>query len=433
MSSLDNTETTVPKVCIRAGALFDGVNMFTENVPSVLTENGRITAILPYGAPPPDDYDCVDAANCTLLPGLIDAHVHLSVGPNDASVPGVSLAPGLSEQIAYRAFWSYQYAFATVEAGFTTVRDAGGLDHTIVALRDAIRRKAIKGPRIVACGQYIGATGGHADYFPSWLSRSDTPSNAFDGVDGVRLGVRQQVKARADWIKFFATGGISDAEYDKQEFSQEEMNALVLTARQYSKPVAAHCMHEQGTLCAVKAGVASVEHGSRLNAEIVKRMTDENVWLVPTLSVAHAAVYNASGRMSDSYITLARTAFERHTQSFALALEAGVPIALGTDCGFNMLAHGQNGGEFALLCRYGMTPLQALRCGTSEAARMLGMSEIGSIRKGCFADLVLIAGNPLTVVDLLSDARNIWMVMIAGEIVKADRRICVTRASEGAL
>ena len=238
-------------------------------------------------------------------------------------------------------------------------------------------------------------------------------------MDEILKTVRRHIKMGADWIKFFATGGISDP-HDKQEFNDEEIAVIVNEAHAKQKKVFAHCMWEQGTLAAVKGGIDSVEHGSRLTEEIVDEMAKRGTWLVPTLCVLDASAnLGAAYGVPEWYSKKAAWFYESNLEGLKLAREKGVKIAFGSDSGFNAQKHGMNAREFEQYVKAGFTPMEAIVCATRNNAEMLGLlDQIGTVEEGKEADLILVDGDPLADVRILQEVDRITLVMHSGEIYK---------------
>jgi imidazolonepropionase-like amidohydrolase len=365
----------------------------------------------------PENGKVIDVTGKTVMPGMMDLHVHLSHGEHDVMVPRGGLPPNLDQPLPMFGIKGFAYARRSLEMGFTTLRDAGDVGYLSVALREAISNQIVEGPRIVSSGQPLTCTGGHVDYMPLWLRRSDVMISVSDGVDGVLKAVRQQIKMKTDWVKFFATGGIMDPE-DEQELSDEELKALIDEAHSKGKRVCAHCMHAKGTLAAIKAGVDTVEHGSDLTEEIADLMLKKGTFLIPTLYAPYANVNRgAEFNLPEFYVSKCRPIFEKHVKSFRLALEKGVKMALGTDCGYTPCRHGTNAFELELLVQYGMSPMEAIKAATKNGALALSMEDqLGTIEKGKLADLIVIDGNPLEDIRILQDKRKICFVMKEGVI-----------------
>lgn len=294
----------------------------------------------------------------------------------------------------------------TLMAGFTTVRNAGSGEFADVALRDAVRQGWIVGPRILATGHSLGSTGSHCDDngLRPGLLEGDFRVGVANGADEIRAAVRHQSKYGADVIKTCATGGVlseGDA-VGVEQYTEEELRALVDAARMAERRVMAHAHGAEGIRAAARAGVASIEHGSFLDEEGARLMAQRGTYLVPTLSAGEAVEQAAEqGVLTGHRAEKARAAARAMRNSVRIALAAGVPIALGTDAGVG--PHGANGREFFLMTSWGgMTPMQAIQAGTLNAARLLGLErEIGSLAAGKAADVVAVPGDPMRDVRLL--------------------------------
>ena len=365
----------------------------------VLVVDGRIAAVGPAGtlAPPPPAAGAgtaprevvrLDLAGLALLPGLIDLHTHLLLHPYDETTWNDQV---LKEPLELRTIRAVTAARATLEAGFTTVRELGteGAGYADVALRDAIAARLVPGPRIFASTRAIVASGsyGPAGFDPRW----EMPKGAqvADGADGVRRAVREQIAAGADWIKVYADYPRRPGAPSTPTFSQEELAAAVDEARSAGLPVAAHAHTAQGIRRAVLAGVATIEHGTGATAEVLELMRQRGVVLCPTLAAAEAVTRYAGWRPGEPEPQRLREARE----GFARALAAGVIIANGSDAG--VFAHGDNAREIELLVAWGMKPREALRAATATAASVLGRgNDLGRIAAGYVADLAAFRGDP---------------------------------------
>ncbi|HEX6899616.1 MAG TPA: amidohydrolase family protein [Thermoanaerobaculia bacterium] len=376
----------------------------------MLIEDGRIARIAPAGTLQASQK--LDLSGLTLIPGLIELHSHLLLHPyNETSWDDQVL----KEPLELRTIRGVVAARATLEAGFTTVRDLGteGAGFADVALRDAIRSGMIPGPRVIATTRALVATGayGPAGFDPRW----DIPKGAqvVDGPDAMRKAAREQIAAGADWIKVYADyrrrpGGPSTA-----TFSQEELNAAVEEARTAGLLVASHANTEEGIRRSVLAGVATIEHGSGATDELLALMKQKGVALCPTLAASEAISRYAGWKPGDPEPPRVRDSREM----FARALKSGVTIANGSDVG--VFAHGDNARELELMVAYGMTPPAALRAATLTAAAVLRMDkELGRIAPGYLADLVAVRGDPLRDI---SAVRNPVVVLKDGRVA-LDRR-----------
>ena len=419
---LQQPQTTT---AIRAGTLIDGTGAAPVRNAVILVQEGRITAVganvqIPNGA------TVIDLSAATVLPGFIDAHVHLAghtIGDGDWQ------HAGLTEMPSQLALLGAAHAQQTLEAGFTTVRVVGTGNFSDIALRNAINAGWIPGPRILGAGVSFGILGGHCDGtngLQPWAlgggREAGVESGVADGVEAVRNAVRYAVKYGADVIKICATGGVLSLtdSVGVQQYTEEEMRAIVETATQLDRRVAAHAHGTAGIKAAVRAGVTSIEHGSILDAEAVALMKQKGTWLVPTLLAGFTVESLATaGRLPAPIAAKALAIAPRMRNSFKLAVDGGVKIALGTDAG--VMRHGTNAREFALMVRYGMTPMQAIVAATSGGATLLGLErEIGTIAVGKRADVVAVQGNPLDGIQVL---QSISFVMKDGRVFKRDGQV----------
>ena len=410
---------------IRAGTLIDGTGAAPVRNAVILVQEGRITAVganvqIPNGA------TVIDLSAATVLPGFIDAHVHLAghtIGDGDWQ------HAGLTEMPSQLALLGAAHAQQTLEAGFTTVRVVGTGNFSDIALRNAINAGWIPGPRILGAGVSFGILGGHCDGtngLQPWAlgggREAGVESGVADGVEAVRNAVRYAVKYGADVIKICATGGVLSLtdSVGVQQYTEQEMRAIVETATQLDRRVAAHAHGTAGLKAAVRAGVTSIEHGSILDAEAVALMKQKGTWLVPTLLAGFTVESLATaGRLPAPIAAKALAIAPRMRNSFKLAVDGGVKIALGTDAG--VMRHGTNAREFALMVRYGMTPMQAIVAATSGGATLLGLErEIGTIAVGKRADVVAVQGNPLDSIQVL---QSISFVMKDGRVFKRDGQV----------
>ncbi|WP_448585796.1 amidohydrolase family protein [Thermaurantiacus sp.] len=382
----------------------------------VVVADGRIRAILPHDAPPPPGATLVDLGRATLIPGLIDAHVHL------ASDPGTDYRQRAVDTDEYGVAVGLKNAGLTVRAGFTTVRDLGSARLTAFAVRDAVRNGLAVGPRVLASGPALTIVGGHGDVsnFRPEVAAALDQANSCTGPEQCALRVREAAKRGADVIKFTATGGVLSQQGRGlgAHFTTAEMAAIVATARSLGLSVAAHAHGDDGIRGAAAAGVASIEHGTFMTPETMKLMKANRTWFVPTLM----ATQGLADRVGKSVYTpvverKAREAIAVWGQALKAAHAAGVPIAFGTDAG--VFEHGRNGEEFALMVeKGGMSPRAALVSATVAAAELLGLAdEIGTIAPGKAADLVAVEGDPLADPRALTRIRY---VMAAGKPVRLD-------------
>ncbi len=382
---------------LRGVTLIDGTGAGPRTGVDVFVEQGRIANIGEHLVPT-GNTEVLDLEGYTLLPGFIDAHVHMTFTPPPNYATGV--VREMKEHDSDRALGGVANAWATLRAGFTTVRNVGGT-FADRSLRDAIAGGIVPGPRMLVANHAITITGGHCDdthgYRPDLLpDLQDYRAGVADSPDEVRKAVRYQVKHGADVIKVCATAGVmsSGDTLGVAQLTSPELAAAVDEANRAGVRVAAHAHGTQGIREAVEAGVHSIEHGSILDDATVALMKARGTVLVPTLSAGEHVLRAAqAGTLSESSAAKARAIAPKMRESFAMAYAAEVPIALGSDAG--VFAHGKNGHEFTLMVGAGMKPMDAIVAGTSGAARLLGLSDVGAVLEGNHADLVLIQGDPL--------------------------------------
>jgi imidazolonepropionase-like amidohydrolase len=385
-------------VVLRAARLIDGTGAApVQNGVVVVTDDRIVAAGREGSVQVPAGARVIDLGDATLLPGFIDTHTHI-IGRALAD-PGSDLA-SVRDFPGFGPILATANARATLMAGFTTIRNLGSPNFDDVALRQAIDQGYVPGPRIQAAGNSLGITGGHCDEngFRPGLLDGDYRTGVADGPEQIVAAVRYQAKYGADVIKTCATGGVlseGDA-VGVLQYSLEELRALVEEARVLERRVAAHAHGAEGIKVAVRAGVASIEHGSFLDDEGARMMAERGTYLVPTMMAGRAVEQAAAtGRLTGLRAEKARAAATAMRNATRIARRAGVPIALGTDAGVG--PHGANGQEFALLVEWGgMTPMEAIVAGTGNAAKLLGWeNRIGTLRAGLFADVVAVRGDPL--------------------------------------
>ncbi len=364
------------------------------------------------------DGKVVDLRGAFVLPGLIDSHVHLTSQQN----PNGRLE-NVTESNATQAMIGARYARRTLNAGFTTVADLGASNEAIFALRDAVRRGDVPGPRIIAAGSAVSVHGGHGDIngYREDVMHVLSPESVCSGVEDCMRAVRLQVRSGADIIKITATGGVlsNTAAGLAQQFSEDELAAIVASAHRMGRQVTAHAHGVDGINAFLKAGGDSIEHGTYLDDESMRLFKSHNAWLVPTLMAGDYVARMASG--PDNFFTPAQTAkaLEAGPKMLDMARRAhagGVRIAFGTDSGVS--AHGDNAREFALLVRAGLTSLEAIQAATVGAAEHLKISnEAGRLAPGMPADLIAVSGDPLSDVTELERVR---FVMKGGQVFRQD-------------
>lgn len=394
-----------PVVVLRAARMVDVVSGQLVNNARIVVEGRTITAVNP--ATVPTGARVVDLGDVTLLPGLMDAHTHLT-GEIGADI---QLRPVVETDVdaAYRAARNGR---TTLMAGFTTVRDIGG--EVTVALGKAVERGDVLSPHVMPSRNALGITGGHCDatgYAPGVLEASVQDGRA-DGIWNAVEAVRYQIKHGAQFIKICATAGVLSLEgpVGAQQYSYEEMKAIVDEATRHGLTVAAHAHGVDGIKAAVKAGVTSIEHGSMLDDEAIAMMKERGTWLVPTTYLTERINLAVLPPLIKSK---AETIIPYAHESLKKAIAAKVKIAFGTDAG--VYPHGENAKEFASYVRYGMSPIEAIRTATLYDAELLGKKDRGVLAAGKLADIIAVPGNPLTDITAL---QKVSFVMLAGTIVK---------------
>lgn len=408
--------TSAQKTYIWCGVLIDGITSEPRKNMTIIIEKNKITAVESGFSKPGAVDKTIDLKTKTVTPGWIDCHVHMEEETN----PGRYLQEFTLNPADY-AFQSAVFAERTLMAGFTTVRDLGGTTVNI-SLRNAINKELVKGPRILTAGRSIATTGGHAD--PSNGYRQDLmgdpgPKEAVaDGVDDCRKAVRQRYKEGSDLIKITATGGVlSNAKNGSNpQFSEEEIKAIVETAKDYSFRVAAHAHGAEGMKRAIRAGVNSIEHGTLMDDETIALFKQYGTWYVPTITAGRAVADSAkiTGYYPELVTPKAIAIGPQIQKTFAKAYKEGVKIAFGTDAG--VYKHGLNWLEFGFMIEAGMKPMDAIKAATINAADLLGMKdELGTIEAGKLADIVAVDGDPLTDSKVFG---KVVMVMKDGKIYK---------------
>lgn len=413
-STLAAAETTV----IHAGKLIATPGEGALGPSTIVVEDNRISEILD-GHVSRDGASVIDLSDKTVLPGLIDAHVHLSGDPGGDYWKQVIREP------AYYAAIGVKNAGITLRSGFTTVRDVGSRGMTTMhAIRDAVRDGVVEGPRILSAGSSLAIIGGHGDTngYAKHVLEAVFPyasTGACTGAVECAQRVREASKYGADLIKITATGGVLSQQGRglDQHFSDEEMKSIVETAHRLGLKVAAHAHGKGGVAAAVAAGVDSVEHGTYLDEDGAKLMKRTGAYMVPTLMAFEGI---REGLAEDRYTPVVskkvRQTLEVVGKGLQLAVKRGVNIAFGTDAG--VFEHGRNAGEFELMLRYGgMSAEAALKSATVDAANLLGLSSIGTIEAGKYADIIAVDGDPLQDVTVLEHMR---FVMKDGKVIDLD-------------
>ncbi len=386
------------KTYLHCGHLLDVRSGKLLSQQTIVVEQDRITTVQAgYTAASGPQDKVINLENRTVLPGLIDCHVHLESSPSRNSFrEQFTLNPA---DVAFRAQIN---ALTTLRAGFTTVRDCGG-SGVNTSLRNAVAQGLVPGPRIYSAGVAISATGGHMDetdgLSDDQITKAGHPSYLANGPDQCREAVREQFKRGADLIKIASTGGVLDLSKDGTgaQYTEAEIRAVVETARDLGMRVACHAHGAEGIKRAVRAGVTSIDHGSLMDDEAIALMAKTRTWYVPTLIAGKSVADTARLRPGYFPPVIAAKALAVGTKmqgTFARATKAGVRVAFGTDAG--VFRHGQNAREFGYMTEAGMSPLETIRTATLNAAELLGETpNLGTLEAGKFADIIALDGDPL--------------------------------------
>lgn len=402
---------------IHAGRVIDGVTDKVATNQTVVVEGGKITAIENGFRTAAAGDRVIDLRNGTLLPGLFDMHVHLT-----SEYSKTSEIDRFKNNESDVAINGVVFAERTLMAGFTTVRDLGDEYRASISLRNAINAGKVPGPRIVAAGKSIATTGGHADPSNGWARKFQSDpgpaEGVVNGIEDARKAVRQRYKDGSDTIKITATGGVLSIAKNgsNPQFTEEEVRAVVQTARDYGFRVAAHAHGAEGIKRAVRGGVDSIEHGTFLDDEGIKLMKERGTFYVPTIS-AGEWVYRQAQDPNYFPVLVRPKALAVGPQiqgTFAKAYKAGVKILFGTDTGVSR--HGDNAREFKLMVDGGMPPMESIRAATSAPAKFLGLDDTGSISVGKLGELVGVPGNPL---EDITAMERVSFVMKDDKIYKA--------------
>ncbi len=411
-------ETSRP-VALIADRLIDGTGRDPVAGAVVVWERDRLVAAGPRDAIRiPREARVLEGEDLTVLPGLMDMHVHVGMQA------GMNFQRRLMTPRSLELLYAVPNCAATLRAGFTTVRDAGLAP---AGVKLAVERGLFPGPRMAVAVSILSQTGGHADpYFPCGTplhtgSGLDVPTSVTDGVDAMRRKVREVLRAGAEWIKLCTSGGVlsSADDPDAAQFTVEEIATAVYEAGAHGKRCLAHAMSAQGIKNALRAGVASIEHGCFLDEEGMALLKSRGAYLVPTLTAPRDVIARGEREpqsIPELMLRKARDVVERHQRAFRAAVEAGVAVAMGTDSGVG--DHGDNARELPLMVEGGMTPMQAIVATTRTPAQLLGLGErLGTLEAGKVADVVAVRGDPLTEIALFNDPSNVHVVVKDGQVV----------------
>lgn len=406
-------------VIIHAGKVLDVPGNAPRGATTITVTDGKIVSLENGFKAAGRNVRVIDLKDSYVLPGLIDAHVHLTSdsGGIAGQLEEITLSP------AAQAFDAWENGMKTLKAGFTTVRNLGDGDGAVLALRDAINDGQIQGPRILDAGNSISVSSGHMDgslgYRDELRPYFKAAGNTCDGAEDCRRAVRLQVSRGADVIKLATTGGVNSrigAGLGKQMFEDEAV-AIVETAKLFGKKVSAHAHGGDGIRLALEAGVDSIEHGTILDPETIEAFVASGAYYVPTLSTVNGYIERLEAN-PDAYEPDVRAKIEWRIgitgKSLEILYPKGVPIAFGTDAGVSK--HGRNGDEFELMVRFGMPPMEAIKAATVNAADLLGITETaGTLEPGKSADIIAVKGDPVADVKLL---KAVSFVMARGGVVK---------------
>ncbi len=398
-------------VAVHAGHVLDVKTGKLSTDQTIVIEEGRIASVgassaekIPAGA------TIIDLSNATVLPGLIDAHTHLTMDPKFGYEE-------LGISVPREALTGAKNARVTLQAGFTTVRNVAADGYSDVALRDAINAGDVPGPRMLVSGPPLGITGGHADNNLLPFSYHVKNESICDSPWACRAQVRENIKYGSDLIKIMASGGVLSKGDDPQasQFTLEEMKAIVEESHRLGRKVAAHAHGAQAILWASQAGVDSIEHGSYIDDAAIAEMKKDGTYLVPTLYLADWFMEHAAeNHVPDFLLVKAKAVMPAARKNIAHAFTSGVKVAFGTDAA--VYPHGLNAHEFAVMVKLGLTPLQSIQASTVNAADLLGWSgKVGTLDPGAWADLIAVDSDPAQDVTIL---QHVKFVMKGGEVVK---------------
>ena len=406
------TQEPLKRVLVRAGHLLDVKTGKILDNQAILIEGDKVVNVGPApGNQATSGAITINLPNATVLPGLIDAHTHLTGDPKNIGYQSLGIS------VPRDALTGAKNARLTLQAGFTTVRNVGAPGYSDVALRDAINAGDIPGPRMLVSGPALSITGGHCDNNLLPYEYHATSDGAADGIEAVQHKVREIIKYGADLIKICATGGVLSKGDDPQasQYTLEEMKAIVADAHRLGRKVAAHAHGAQGIRWASEAGVDSVEHASYIDDAAIAELKKNGTYLVPTLYLGDWFMENAEkNRVPDFLLVKAKAVMPAARKNVAHAFASGVKVAFGTDAA--VYPHGLNAHEFGVMVKLGLTPLQAIQAATVNAADLLGWSDkVGTIEAGKWADIIAVDGDPLKDVTTLE---HVKLVMKGGEVVK---------------
>ncbi len=375
----------------------------------ILIESGVIVKVS-KNIPVMSHYEIIDLQDMTILPGLMDAHVHLT---GNTDLKGHE---GISESSYLATIYGVKNAKQTLMAGFTTVRNVGASNYSDVALRDGIDQKAILGPTLLVSGPPLGITGGHCDSNILPAEYEYKAQGVADGPWEVRRKVRENKKYGADLIKYCATGGVMSkgTNVNNRQYTLDEMKAIVDEAHTLGMKVAAHAHGLEGIRMAIEAGVDSVEHSSLIDQETINLAIAKGVFLAMDIYVSDYILgEGAKNGIPEYSLNKERIVGKRQRENFKMAVESGAKMVFGTDAG--IFPHGKNAKQFKYMVEWGMKPIEAIQASTINTAELFGKTNIGEIKETFDADLIGVKGNPLKDITLLE---NVGFIMKEGQVVK---------------
>jgi imidazolonepropionase-like amidohydrolase len=384
----------------KGGKIFNGEEMLDDGL-AVMIEDGIVKSIASDATFTGFDGQTVDTTGGTLLPGLMDWHVHLCLGAEgDPSSAQDKLLPG---QLTIKAL---DRAQATLAGGVTAIRDCGGKDYLEFAVRDACNDGRQMGPTIRASGRVICMTGGHG----SRMGR------VADGIDDVVKAAREQIHAGSDLIKIMATGGVMTPGVNPEDahYTAEEIAAGIQEGKRFHKKSASHAQGTEGILNAVRGGIDSIEHGIFMNQKCVDEMLERGTYLVPTISALRNILAMAGKGIPDYAVEKTRRVSENHRESIQMFYKAGGKLAMGTDAGTPFNAHGDNAMELEYMVEEGISNLDAMKFSTANAADLIGLADEGRVKEGGAADFVVVNGDPSTDIKMIARKENHRMVIKRG-------------------
>lgn len=400
------------------GLMFDG-RAAPKPDHGVLVRYGRVAKVAPKGEFAGFAGETVNTAGGTLMPGLIDCHVHLCHGAEANPAEGVDRLT--ASGVALRAL---EHARRTLEGGIVAVRDCGGKDYIDLDVRDALNAGRFPGPVMRASGRMICMTGGHGN---RW-------GLVADGVEEVVKAVRSNVHKGVDVIKIMATGGVMTPGVNPEDahYTADEMAVGIAEAKRFHKRTASHAQGSEGILNAVRGGIHSIEHGIFMNEECIAEMIERGVFLVPTLAAVNNILRNRDKGIPPWAVEKSERVYERHRKSFLDYYRAGGRVAMGTDAGTPFNVHGENALELGFMVEAGMAPLDALIAGTANAAELVEPGERGVIAEGAVADFLIVEGDPSKQIEAAADKANHRAVIKDGRIFRARTETAPAAAQQAA-